>query len=93
MRNIPPCYVDKALFEVFLRLDSRFKHFQCIVVYQCIMSWAKESAKVGLAGLTPLEAARGAMFLREFQDMPDPLKQEPIEITSPEDIPMVSVSN
>ena len=57
------------------------------------MSWAKESAKVGLAGLTPLEAARGAMFLREFQDMPDPLKQEPIEITSPEDIPMVSVSN
>ena len=57
------------------------------------MSWAKESAKVGLAGLTPLEAARGAMFLREFQDMPDPLKQEAIEITSPEAIPMVSVSN
>ena len=23
------------------------------------MSWAKESAKVGLAGLTPLEAAKG----------------------------------
>ena len=79
--------LEKALFEVFLQFRFTFQ------ALYCIMSWAKESAKVGLAGLTPLEAARGAMFLREFQDMPDPLKQEAIEITSPEDIPMVSVSN
>ena len=39
------------------------------------MSWAKESSKVGLAGINPLEAARGAMFLPLFQEMPDPLKQ------------------
>ena len=55
------------------------------------MSWRKESAQVGLAGLNPLEAARGAMFLPVFQDMPDPLNQ-PVEITTPEQIPLVSVS-
>ena len=37
------------------------------------MSWKKESAAAGLAGLTPREAARGAMYRREFQKMPDPL--------------------
>ena len=37
------------------------------------MSWKKESAAAGLAGLTPREAARGAMYCREFQKMPDPL--------------------
>ena len=55
------------------------------------MSWAKESAKVGLAGLTPTEAAREAMFLPVFQDMPDPLRQQ-IEIKGPDDVPIVSVS-
>ena len=56
------------------------------------MSWKKESAQVGLAGLNPLEAARGAMFLPVFQDMPDPLNPQPVEITTPEQIPLVSVS-
>ena len=56
------------------------------------MSWAKESSKVGLAGLTPLEAARGAMFVPLFQEMPDPLKQEEVEIASADNIPLVSVS-
>ena len=37
------------------------------------LSWKKESAAAGLAGLTPREAARGAMYRREFQKMPDPL--------------------
>ena len=37
------------------------------------MSWKKESAAAGLAGLTPREAARGAMYSRDFQKMPDPL--------------------
>ena len=55
------------------------------------MSWAKESAKVGLADLTLGEAARGAMFLPVFQNMPDPLHQE-IDIKGPDDVPMVSVS-
>ena len=67
-------------------------HFASTFYYSITtMSWARESAKVGLAGLTPKEAARGAMFLRCFQDMPDPLHEE-IEIKGPDDIPMVSVS-
>ena len=35
------------------------------------MSWAKASAAVGLGGLTEKEAALGALFTPEFQDMPD----------------------
>ena len=38
------------------------------------MSWAKASAEAGLAGLTPREAARGALTLPQFQQMPDPLE-------------------
>ena len=37
------------------------------------MSWKKDSAAVGLAGLTPSEAAKGALLCAEFQNMPDPL--------------------
>ena len=37
------------------------------------MSWKKDSAAVGLAGLTPVEAAKGALLCEEFQNMPDPL--------------------
>ena len=37
-------------------------------------SWRKESAKVGLSGLTPGEAAVGALTRPEFQWMPDPLE-------------------
>ena len=33
----------------------------------------KQSAEVGLAGLTLREAARGALTCPEFQGMPDPL--------------------
>ena len=56
------------------------------------MLWKKESAQVGLAGLNPLEAARGVMLLPVFQDMPDPLNPQPVEITTPEQIPLVSVN-
>ena len=41
------------------------------------MSWSKESAKVGLSGLTPREAARGALTCPEFQKLPDPLALDP----------------
>ena len=37
------------------------------------MSWKKDSAAVGLAALTPAEAAKGALLCEEFQKMPDPL--------------------
>ena len=37
------------------------------------MSWKKYSAAVGLAGLTPAEAAKGTLLCEEFQKMPDPL--------------------
>ena len=37
------------------------------------MSWKKDSAAVGLAGLTPAEAVKGALLCEEFQNMPDPL--------------------
>ena len=36
------------------------------------MSWAKESAEAGLAGLSEREAARGALFEPAFQLMPTP---------------------
>ena len=38
------------------------------------MSWAKASVVVGLSGLTPREAERGALTLSQFQKMPDPLE-------------------
>ena len=37
------------------------------------MLWKKDSAAVGLAGLKPVEAAKGALLCEEFQNMPDPL--------------------
>ena len=51
---------------------------QCIygcefTVINCtVMSWEKASAAVVLAGLTPQEAAKGALFCEDFQQMPDP---------------------
>ena len=36
------------------------------------MSWAKESAEAGLAGLSEREAARGALCEPAFQIMPTP---------------------
>ena len=36
------------------------------------MSWAKESAEAGLAGLTGREAARGVLCEEAFQLMPTP---------------------
>ena len=36
------------------------------------MSWAKESAEAGLAGLSEREAARGALCMLAFQLMPTP---------------------
>ena len=36
------------------------------------MSWAKELAEAGLAGLTEREAARGALCEEAFQLMPTP---------------------
>ena len=36
------------------------------------MSWAKESAEVGLVGLTEREAARGVLCEQAFQLMPTP---------------------
>ena len=37
------------------------------------MSWQKQAAAVGLAGLSPCEAALGALCCEQFQLMPDPL--------------------
>ena len=37
------------------------------------MAWQKQSAAVGLAGLSPREAALGALCCEQFQLMPDPL--------------------
>ena len=45
----------------------------CYPVATLRMSWKKDSAAVGLAGLTPVEAAKGALLCEEFQNMPDPL--------------------
>ena len=56
------------------------------------MSWKKESAAAGLAGLTPRKAARGAMYRREFQKMPDPLSgvlPDPLAGVKEEDMFMV----
>ena len=42
------------------------------VINCTVMSWEKASAAVGLAGLTPWEAAKGALLCKDFQKMPDP---------------------
>ena len=39
------------------------------------MLWAKASAKAGLSGLSPCEAAREALFNPNLQMMPDPLEE------------------
>ena len=39
--------------------------------------WKKASAAVGLSGLTPREAVRGPLTCPEFQNMPDPLDNDP----------------
>ena len=41
------------------------------------LSWKKASAVVGLAGLTPREAARGALTQPKFQLMPETLDSDP----------------
>ena len=40
------------------------------------MSWAKESAKAGIAGYNPRQAARAALLDPDFQPLQDPLIQE-----------------
>ena len=37
------------------------------------MSWQKQAAVVGLAGLSPHEAALGALCCEQFQLVPNPL--------------------
>ena len=37
--------------------------------------WSEYSKLVGLGGLTPEQAARGALFQPDFKDMPDPLAE------------------
>ena len=39
--------------------------------------WEQASAAVGLSGLTTRKAARGALTCPEFQNMPDPLDNNP----------------
>ena len=38
--------------------------------------WSESARLVGLGGLTPAQAARGALFQADFQDMPDPLAEK-----------------
>ena len=40
--------------------------------YRYKMSWKKESARVGLAGLIPREAVKGALLCPDFQNIPEP---------------------
>ena len=52
--------------------------FSIVTVLQFkMMSWKKASAAVGLSGLTPRKAARGALTCPKFQKMPDPLNSDP----------------
>ena len=37
------------------------------------MSWSKKLVAVGLGGMTPKEAARGALTMEDFQLIHDPL--------------------
>ena len=69
MSNNPLIKRGKAVFEVFL-VNKRVQQFSHIYF---IMSWKTTSTDSGLAGLTPEEAAKGALFWEEFQNMPDPL--------------------
>ena len=64
-----------------IKLGSHFLHSFASFQVRCYpaatltltMSWKKDSACVGLAGLMPAEAAKEALLCEEFQNMPDPL--------------------
>ena len=53
-----------------------------ILTVQVIMSWAKESADVRLAGLREWEAARGVMGEEVDVDLPDMPEEKFIKIVS-----------
>ena len=78
-----PCY-----FKVFVQYCAKIPYTSgeshCIKFHGLVdkflfttSSWKKASAAVDLSGLTPREAARGALTCPEFQNMPDPLNRDP----------------
>ena len=52
--------------------ENHFVYTFMVKSFLSNMSWKKASADIGLAGLTPHEAARGAMYVKEFQNILDP---------------------
>ena len=69
LHMIPSCQWGKSLHSII----SRFM----VVIWICEfvfikMSWAKQLAEAGLAGLTEREAARGVLCEEAFQFMPTP---------------------
>lgn len=62
----------KPIFVVFKSFVASVNIIQLLTIFT-IMSWKLESAEAGLGGLTPEEAARGALLHPEFQNLDDPL--------------------
>ena len=70
----------------------RFRGLEWIFVLFVSCRGKKSLLQLGLAGLTPREAARGAMYRPEFQKMPDPLSKvlpDPLAGVKKEDMFMV----
>ena len=70
MRGKPPGKAWKVTVHGFRASKTCLN---CLICFVVDMSWKKSSADAGLAGLKPEEAAKGALFWEEFQNMPDPL--------------------
>ena len=78
-----PCYF-KVFVQYCIKIPYTSGERYCIKFHGLVdnflftmSSWKKTSAVVGLSGLTPREAVRGALTCPEFQKMPDPLERDP----------------
>ena len=70
--------VGKTIFTSFVVVVyTVFLFLYYFIEKMSQLLWKKASAAVGLAGLTPREAARGALTWLEFQVMLDPLDSDP----------------
>ena len=70
--------VGKTIFTSFVVvLYTVFLLLYYFIKKMSQLSWKKASAAVGLAELTPRQAARGVLTRLEFQLMLDPLDSDP----------------
>ena len=80
-----PCYF-KGFVQHCVKIPYTSRESHCIKFHGLLDNslftfkmtlWKKASVVVGLSGVTPREAVRGALTCPKFQNMPDPLDRDP----------------